>query len=284
MNNPIKIIDRNIIKNIYKPILNNTHKGLQGHALIIGGSYGKIGSVVLSSKACLKTGAGLVTSFIPKCGYDIMQISIPEVMVITDKEFEFISDIKIDIKPKAIGIGMGMGLTLTTLKCFHTFLTQNTVPLVIDADGINILAKNNDCIPLLVKNTILTPHLKELERLIGPWEFEEEKLVKTIDFCRKHQTIIVIKGAPTIIVTPDYLYQNTTGNQGLATAGSGDTLTGIITSFLAQGYNAEEAAILGVYLHGLTATLATPKTGYESFIASDIIKNIGKAFLVIQEY
>ena len=278
---PITIDKAEILKR-YEPIDKHTHKGIQGHALLIGGSYGKVGSVCLSSKAAIKTGCGLVTSFIPKCGYEIVQISIPEVMVLTDIEEKFISNITFDITPQAIGIGPGIGQELATQNSFHEFLTSNIVPLVIDADALNILSLNKSWLSFLQPQTIITPHPKELERLIGKWNSEKEKFEKTIAFSTQYNLVVVMKGASTYIIDGNIVYENTTGNAALATAGSGDVLTGMITSLLAQSYEPISAAILGVYLHGLTADIALPETGYQSFIASDIISNIGKAFLTLE--
>lgn len=275
-------IDKNEILKRYKPIDKHTHKGIQGHALIIGGSYGKIGAVCLSSKAALKTGCGLVTAFIPKCGYEIVQIAIPEVMVLTDVQEKFISNINFDIVPQAIGIGPGIGQEPATQNGFHEFLKTNKTYLVIDADALNILSQNKSWLSLLQTKTIITPHPKELERLIGKWNSDTEKFEKTIAFSKKYQLLIVMKGAPTHIIDGDTFYENTTGNAALATAGSGDVLTGMITSLLAQSYEPINAAILGVYLHGLTADIALPETGYQSFIASDVISNIGKAYLSLE--
>lgn len=279
---PIYIDHKEILK-IYRTIDNHTHKGIQGHVLIIGGSYGKIGAVCLSSKAALKSGCGLVTAYVPKCGYDILQIAIPEVMVLTDNQERYISDITFEITPQAIGIGPGLGQELITQKAFFKFLEQNSFPLVVDADALNILSKNKQWIFLLPAKTIITPHPKELERLIGKWTSEEEKINLAKLFSIKYNLIIVMKGAPTRIIDKDNIYENTTGNAALATAGSGDVLTGIITSLLAQSYEPIDAAIIGVYLHGLTADIALPETGYQSFIASDIILNIGKAFLSLEK-
>ncbi|MEC5166838.1 ADP-dependent NAD(P)H-hydrate dehydratase [Flavobacterium sp. PL11] len=276
------LIDKTQILKRYKPIDNYTHKGIQGHALLIGGSYGKIGAICLSAKAALKAGCGLVTAFIPACGYDILQIAIPEVMVLTDVKEKFISNISYDIEPKAIGIGPGIGQDDATKYAFDQFLKSNKVPLVIDADALNILSQNKSRLSFLKPKTILTPHPKELERLIGKWNSEEEKFDKTIAFSQQYDLIVVMKGAPTHIINGAIVYKNSTGNAALATAGSGDVLTGIITSLLAQSYNSEEAAIVGVYLHGLTADIALPQTGYQSFIASDIIENIGKAYLTLE--
>lgn len=278
------IITKEFISSIYRPAETATHKGIQGHALIIGGSYGKIGAPLLSSKAALHSGCGLVTAFIPRVGYSILQTAIPEVMVLTDKNNLYISNIEFSIEPKAIGIGIGMGQEPKTRRAFYKFLTTNKIPLVIDADALNILAYNPKWLLSLNPKTILTPHLKELERLIGKWNSEEEKFEKTASFSKTLKCIIVMKGAPTHIFLDGKCFENSTGNPALATAGSGDVLTGIITSLMAQNYSAENAAILGVYLHGLTADLARPETGTQAFTASTIIEYLGKAFLEIEKF
>jgi len=280
---PITIVDQHQMLQRYQPMVATTHKGLQGHALLVGGSYGKMGSVVLSSKAAMKSGCGLVTAFIPKCGYEILQIAIPEVMVLTDVQDHCISAIDFEIVPNAIGIGPGLGQDAATQQGLYDFLRLNSVPLVLDADALNILSLHPDWLSLLPPKTIITPHLKELQRLIGLWSTEEEQFEKTMAFSKKYQLIVVMKGAPTHIIDGDLVYKNTTGNAALATAGSGDVLTGIITSLLAQSYEPINAALLGVYLHGLTADIALHETGYQSFIASDIISYLGKAFLTLEK-
>jgi hydroxyethylthiazole kinase-like uncharacterized protein yjeF len=281
MKQPI-LIDKNEILKRYKSIDSHTHKGIQGHALIIAGSYGKVGAAVLASKSCLKTGCGLVTAYVPKCGYEILQISNPEVMTLTDEKEKYISNISFDIKPQAIAIGPGLGQETKTQKAVHNFLKTNTTSLVIDADALNILSKNASWLALLQPKTILTPHPKELQRLIGKWTSEADKFDKTVAFSKQYNLVIVMKGAPTHIIDGETVYKNTTGNASLATAGSGDVLTGIITSLVAQSYEPINAAILGVYLHGLSADIALPEMGYQSFIASDIIKYLGKAFLSLE--
>ncbi|WP_163411410.1 NAD(P)H-hydrate dehydratase [Flavobacterium ajazii] len=281
MKSPYLITKEEILK-FYKSVNPLTHKGLQGHAVIIAGSYGKIGAAVLASKSCLKAGTGLVTTFTPKCGYQILQVSIPEVMVITDENANFITHIHMPLIPKAIGIGPGIGQELGTQKALFEFLRTNASALVLDADALNILSENKSWLELVPENTILTPHHKELERLIGQWDSESEKFQKAIAFSEQYKVIIVMKGAPTFIINQTKVYQNTTGNAALATAGSGDILTGIITGLLAQGHEPCEAAKLGVFLHGLTADIALPQNGYQSFIASNIIENLGKAFLNIE--
>ena len=177
---------------------------------------------------------------------------------------------------------MGIGQDVITEKAFYNFLLQNKTNLVIDADGLNILSKNNNWLSLLPQKTIITPHKKELERLIGTWQSEEEKLEKVIQFSLDHDLVVVVKGAPTLVIYHSEIYQSSTGNQAIATAGSGDVLSGIITSLLAQSYNPINAAILGVYLHGLTADIAAPEMSYQAFVASDIISYLGKVYLSLE--
>jgi len=268
---------------MYKQRDKFSHKGDFGHSLIIGGSYGKIGAVTLASRAALNIGAGLVTAYVPKCGYTILQTAFPETMVISDVNEKFISSIDFEIRPTVIAFGIGIGTHIKTIATFEAFLKQNKLPLVIDADGINIISKKKTLLKLLPKNCVLTPHPKELERLIGKWNDDFEKLKKVITFSKKHNLIIVIKGANTITVFKDKLYINSTGNPGLATAGSGDVLTGIICGLISQGYSNIEAAIFGVYLHGKAGDIAAMDYGYESVIASHIINYLGEAYLDLFE-
>ena len=280
----ISKVTKATISKIYRPVQNDTHKGIQGHTLIIGGSYGKIGAPLLSSKAALHSGCGLVTAFIPKIGYSILQTALPEVMVLTDKNENNISNIEFSMEPQAIGIGIGMGQEPKTRRAFYKFLKSNEVPLVIDADALNIVAYNPKWLLNLKPQTILTPHLKELERIIGKWNSDKEKFEKTAAFSKFFNCIVVMKGAPTYIFSNEKCFENSTGNPALATAGSGDVLTGIVTSLLAQNYLAEDAAILGVYIHGLTSDLARPHTGTQAFTASTIIEYLGKSFLEIEQF
>lgn len=282
MDNLIKI-DKKAVLERFHPIDKYTHKGIQGHALIVGGSYGKIGAPLLSAKACLKSGAGLVTAYIPQCGYDILQTGIPEVMVETDDYATHITAISTESKVRAIGLGIGMGQHQETQQAVFHFLKLNSLPLVLDADGINIISENKEWLEFLPAQTIVTPHRKELERLIGLWDDEADKIQKVISFSDTYDLVVVLKGAPTRIVYKATVFENTTGNQSLATAGSGDVLTGIITGLLAQSYDPVDAAVVGVYIHGLTADLALPELGYHAFVASDSIANLGKAFSTLYE-
>lgn len=270
-------IEKGTVSEILKKRKKFSHKGTYGHSLIIGGSYGKIGAIALAAKSALKSGSGLVTSYIPKCGYEILQIAIPEIMVEVDADhaLEFFN---YKSKPNVIGIGPGMGTSEKTAKGFSKFLDENELPLVIDADAINIIARNRDLTQKIPKGSVLTPHPKELERLIGSWENDSDKIMKVKEFSTNFNLIVVVKGAHTMIVDKDQLYFNTTGNPALATAGSGDVLMGIITGLIAQNYTTLDSAILGVYLHGLAADLGLEKESVESFTASNIIAYLGMTF------
>ena len=272
-------IDSALIKSIYQPRPKFSHKGTYGHGLIIGGEYGKIGATLLAAKACLYSGAGLVRVFVPKCGYIPLQTGLPEVMVITDVDDNRITHIPTDIQSTAIGIGIGMGTHEASVQALHTFLKQQTSPLVIDADGINILAKHQDMLKEVPRHSILTPHPKELNRLIGDWENDFDRLEQVKHFSTTHQLVMVVKGAHTQVILGNQVFINTTGNQGMATAGSGDVLTGIITGLLSQNYSPLHAAILGVYLHGLSGDEAyKAHRNYHTITASALIDYLPKAF------
>ena len=273
------VIGRFEVLSIYKPRDLFSHKGHFGHSLVIGGSYGKIGAVVLASRAALSSGCGLVTAFVPKCGYTVLQASFPEAMVITDNDEHYITDIDFKIQPSVIALGVGMGTNPKTITALKRFLKQNKTSLVIDADGINILSENKSFLELLPKQTVLTPHPKELERLIGKWSDDFDKLEKAKVFSKKHDVVLVIKGAHSITVYNNMLYVNATGNPGLATAGSGDVLTGIITGLISQQYDVLSATVFGVYLHGKSADIAIADYGYQSLIASHVIEYLGAAYL-----
>ncbi|WP_179316899.1 NAD(P)H-hydrate dehydratase [Winogradskyella undariae] len=274
-----ELISKQEVLPLYRSRDKFSHKGDFGHVMILGGSYGKIGSVNLASKAALRSGAGLVTAYIPKCGYHSLQTSIPEVMVITDESETHISNINFDLKPTVIGIGVGLDTLEETVKTFETFLKENKTQLVIDADGLNILSKNKALLKLLPKQTVLTPHPKELERLVGKWSNDFEKLEKVQTLSKEYDLIILIKGANSMTVYKDKFYINSTGNPGMATAGSGDVLTGMISGLIAQGYLPLSATIFGVYLHGKSADISLKDCGFESLMASHIIETIGEAYI-----
>lgn len=273
-----ELIGKNEVLPIYIPRTKFSHKGTHGHALVIGGSYGKIGAVTLASSAALKTGSGLVTAYVPSCGYSVLQTALPEAMVLTEGE-TVLTEIAYAIETSAVVIGMGMGTEAKTTKAFSNFLKSNKESLVIDADGLNILSANKGLLKYLPKKSVLTPHPGELERLVGKWKDDFDKLAKVKAFSKKIDCIVIIKGAHTITVYHDKGFVNTTGNPGMATAGSGDVLSGIVTGLIAQGYEPLKAVIFGVYLHGKSADLQIEHTGYQSLVASDIVEGLGAAYL-----
>lgn len=266
---------------IYKPRDRFSHKGSFGHVLLIAGSFGKMGAAVLSARACLRAGAGLVTCFIPGCGYHIMQVSVPEAMAIADTEQLLISSINVDLaKYNAIAIGPGLGTDQATSNALDHF--SPNIPIVADADALNMISINNDLFQKVTPFSIITPHPKEFERLFGRCENDFEKIVLAKKKAKDLRLVIILKGHHTFIAMPSgKSYFNLTGNPGMATAGSGDVLTGIISALLAQGYNTEQAAVLGVYLHGLAGDIAAARKSEESLIASDIIDCLGEAFLQV---
>lgn len=274
-----QLISKPEAQEFYRPREKFGHKGTYGHALIVAGSYGKIGAAVLSIAAAFRIGAGLVTAFVPKCGYTILQTAIPEAMVITDNEEEFISDISIDFEPSAIGVGMGIGKNKATVEALKKFFKNSKAPFIIDADALNNISETKELLKLIPKNSVLTPHPGELKRLIGDWKDDYDKLEKVKKFSDKHDVAVIIKGAYTITVYGDKLYINTSGNPGMATAGSGDALSGIITGLLSQGYDTLQASVFGVYMHGRAGDIASGQMGYEAVMAGDIIDNLAEAYL-----
>lgn len=256
-----------------------SHKGTFGHALLISGSYGMMGASILATKATLRTGCGLVTTHIPQKGYEIMQISVPEAIVSLDKSETHFTGTPDLNKYNVIGIGPGLGTNEESMDAFLQTLLNYQHPMVIDADALNLLAKDTSLWDKIPQGSILTPHSKEFERICGEKTTAYQSWVKQIELSQRYKVIIVLKGAYSSISLPDgSLHINPTGNSGMATAGSGDTLTGIITSLLAQSYKPEEAAILGTWLHGKAGDLALMKNSEESLIASDIIQEIGTVY------
>ncbi len=260
------------------------HKGDFGHGLLIAGSYGKAGAGVLSAFATLKIGCGLLTCHIPQKLYDIFQISVPEAMISFDKDKEFFSLMPDTKKYSAIAIGPGLDTKTKTKQALFSFLMQRkdnatlqNIPLVLDADALNIIAESNKKVEILQNNIILTPHPKEFERLFGKMQ-EEKKIKFMTDFSKQHNITIILKGGLSTISAPSgALFFNVLGNPGMATAGSGDVLTGIILGILCQGFSCEESAKIGVYLHALSGDKAKNDLGEKSLMARDIINFLPKA-------
>jgi NAD(P)H-hydrate epimerase len=255
------------------------HKSLYGHALLIAGSRGKMGAALLASRACMRSGAGLLTAHIPQCGELILQTASPETMLSFDPHPEYYTTLP-DLSPySAIGIGPGLGRQPQTASGLGDLFRKARTHLVIDADALNIIASDKNLMELIPKRSILTPHLKEFDRLAGESSSGYERLMKAQSLAREHKLIFILKGAYTAICTPGgNIYFNSTGNPGMATAGSGDVLTGIILGLLAQGYEPETASVISVFLHGTAGDHAAATHSEESMIAGDIISSLGIAF------
>lgn len=281
---PYYFLERKDITTLLKRRGKFDHKGNYGHGLIISGSQSKTGAAVLAAKAALRSGIGLITCHVPSGSGSIIQTCLPEAMVQPDKDETRITSID-DIELfTAIGVGPGIGTEEVCQKALHDLLKTCDKPMVLDADAINILGLNKGWMSLIQPGTILTPHHKEFERIAGKTGDSHERLTKQMALSEKYKCIIVLKGANTTVSLPDgRVFFNSTGNPGMATAGSGDVLTGIILSLLSQGYSQENAAVAAVYIHGLAGDIAAEKLCYESVIASDIAGNIGSAFNRIRE-
>jgi NAD(P)H-hydrate epimerase len=266
-------------EDVVKPIIRKrtkfSHKGTYGHALLVAGSTGKTGAALLAAEACMRTGVGLLTTHLPKDALLPMQVYLPEAMTSIDKSNTHCTEIK-DILPyTAIGIGPGIGKNEETVTLLKKIIQEAMQLLVLDADALNIIADNPTWLSFLPDNTILTPHPKEFDRMFGMTNNSYERLELQRKMSVVHNIIIVQKGAHTSITFPNgTCFFNSTGNPGMATAGSGDVLTGIVLSLLAQRYTPQEAALLGVYLHGKAGDVAAEKLGMESMIARDIIGNL----------
>mgnify|MGYP002624078082 FL=1 len=275
------------VKAMVRPILHTrtkySHKGTYGHALLIAGSEGKTGAALLGAKACLRTGVGLLSVHLPKMAQLPMQTAVPEAMIDGDESETCFTMFKGLEAYSAVGVGPGLGKADETQRALKLLIQEVRVPLVMDADALNILSENPTWLAFLPAKTILTPHPKEFERLAGKSANSFERLEKQRELSMKNNIIVVVKGAHTAITMPNgTCFFNTTGNPGMATAGSGDVLTGIILSLLAQRYSPEEAAVLGVYLHGLAGDLAADEIGQEALMASDITEHLGKAFAAMR--
>lgn len=260
------------------------HKGRFGHALLIAGSYGKMGASVLASEACLRAGTGLLTTHIPRQGYCILQTAIPEAMASIDRSENTFSEVPSLDAYNAVGVGPGIGLEKETQTALKVLIQNTGLPILFDADAINILGENKTWLSFIPQGSIFTPHPKEFERLTGKTNnaFERDQIQR--EFSIKYKAYVVLKGYATAISCPDgRIFYNSTGNPGMATAGSGDVLTGIILGLLAQHYKPFEACIVGAYLHGLAGDLATESLGPEASLASDISGHIGKAYQLLHK-
>ena len=274
-------LSRKLVRPLLQPRDKFSHKGTYGHALLMGGSAGKIGAMILATQAALRSGAGLATAYVPKIGYVPLQTAIPEAMCVTDNigPQECLSTLPQSGAFDAVAVGPGLGKRIETLRGLEKYLHDSNQPLVIDADAINLIAQHRRILKDVPAGSVFTPHPKEFARLVGNTSDSFERLEAQRAFCAEHKVYIALKGAHTAIATPDgRVFFNATGNPGMATGGTGDALTGIIVGLQAQGYTAEQATLLGVYLHGQAGDLAAQQHGQASMLASDLIAHIGAAY------
>ena len=273
------VMEEHEVRKLLRPRNPFAHKGNMGHALIIAGSYGMAGAAILTTRACLRSGVGKVTAHTPKRNVPIIQTAVPEAVIHIDHEETTFTEGVATEDFQALGIGPGLGQTEQTAITLIAQLRRTQCPIVADADALNILANRRAWLQQLPKGIILTPHPKELDRLEGQSIDSYERLSKARELAERLQGYVILKGRYTAICMPDgHVVFNPTGNAGMATAGSGDVLTGILTALLARGYERPKACMLGVYLHGLAGDLATRDLGEESLTASDIIDYLPKAF------
>ncbi len=276
---PYKMLTEEDMMNVFQPRDRFTHKGDYGHALLIAGSKGKMGAALLAGRACLRTGAGLLTVHIPQRGETILQTAFPEAMVSLDKHTDYFTSLP-DLSPyQAIGVGPGLGQNFESAVALDELFQAVRKPMVIDADALNLIAANKELLNAIPPHSILTPHPKEFDRIAGESQTMYERLHKAQALAKEHTLCIVLKGTHTAVCTPGgSIYLNNCGNPGMATAGSGDVLTGILLGLLAQGAAPETAAVAGVFLHGTAGDLAAAYRSEESMLAGDITEMLGKVF------
>lgn len=283
ISSPYNYLNEDFFHGIIRKREKFSHKGNYGHALLIAGSYGKMGAAVLASRACLRSGVGLLTTHVPHSGCEIMQTSVPEAMCSIDSSDFVFSQAPATELFTAIGIGPGLGTDKVTEQALTNLLKLQPSKIILDADALNIISKNRELLEFLPENAVLTPHPKEFERLAGVSTDSYSRLKLQLDFSKKHKVVVVLKGAHTCITLPDGdVFFNTTGNPGMATAGCGDVLTGIILALLAQNYSPCHAARIGVFVHGLAGDLSAVQNGEISLTASDLVSFLGAAFLLKQ--
>ena len=284
LHTPYYLLTKSYVRSLLKKRKKFSHKGTYGHALLVSGSKGKMGAAVLTTKAALHSGAGLVTTFVPQCGYNIIQTSCPEAMCLTSSEYDYLVG-ELDFSNyQSIGIGPGIGTQPGTSELVLKIIQQAACPLVIDADALNILLQNPDWLKLLPKNSILTPHPKEFDCLFGSSKSAYDRLQKQLEQSKAHSIFILVKGAHSSLSSPSgEVFFNSTGNPGMAKGGSGDVLTGMITSILASNHSPKEAVILAMYLHGLAGDKAKKKYTEYAMSAAQIIDCIPKAFKQLEK-
>ncbi|MDD2584553.1 MAG: NAD(P)H-hydrate dehydratase [Bacteroidales bacterium] len=280
-----KLIEKSLIASFVRKRERPSHKGDYGHGLLVAGSFGMAGAAVLAAKAALRAGLGLLTVHVPQKIYNIIQISVPEAICSIDSLETVFSGLNSDElnRYKRVAVGPGIGKAPETVVALAKLIRDCDTPMILDADALNIISVNKELLSSIPENSILTPHLKEFSKIVGKQSVSRKEAIKLqIELSINKKVIIVLKGADSSISTPDgELWVNSAGNPGMATAGSGDVLTGVILGLLTQGYDAKQAALAGVYLHSVAGDIAASNIGETSLIASDIVDYIGEAFLKV---
>lgn len=273
----MEMLTQGDIKSLLKERKPDSNKTDYGHALIVAGKKGMMGAAVIASTAALRSGVGLLTVCVPSEERLALQVALPEAMLLMREESPFRT-----VKFSALGIGPAIGTDQYAQELLASFLSHPNVPLVLDADALTILSANRELLEKLPQGTIITPHSGEFDRLFGVHQTREDRILTAMEIARDQNLVVVLKGHSTAIITAKEVCYNSTGNAGLAKGGSGDALTGVITSFLAQGYSPETAAKAGVFFHGLAADITLAGQSVESMLISDVISNFGKTFVQIR--
>ena len=274
-------VGQDYVKSLLKPRDPKAYKGTFGHALLYAGSHGMAGAAILSARACLRSGVGLLTVCSPSCNNDILQISVPEAMTIPADDLYANTDLS---RYNAVGAGPGLGQGDSQTAILEKLLKSSSYPMVLDADALNIISRSRYLMEYIPAGSILTPHPGELRRLTGDFRDPEDMIDKAIGIATENNITVVVKGAPTVTVSPaGTLYVNTTGNPGMATGGSGDVLTGMVLALLAQGYNHDEAAFIAVYIHGLAGDIAARRLSMTAMTSADIAYSLPAAWLQMTE-
>ena len=274
-------VGQDYVKPLLKPRDPKAYKNTFGHALLYAGSLGMAGAAVLSARACLRSGVGLLTVCSPSCNNDILQISVPEAMTIASDDLYANTDLS---RYNAVGAGPGLGQGDSQTAILEKLLKSSSYPMVLDADALNIIARSKYLLEYVPAGSVLTPHPGELQRLVGQATDYDDMIQKAKALATENGITVVVKGAPTVTIAPDgTMYVNTTGNPGMATGGSGDVLTGMVLALLAQGYKSEQAALIAVYIHGLAGDMAARELSMTAMTSADIAGHLPQAWLQMTE-
>ncbi len=265
---------------LLKPRPPYSHKGDYGHALLIAGSAGKMGAAVMAARGSIRSGVGLLTCYLPDDQNFIMQVAVPEAMTIPTLSNTTLSDsISSLLSYEAVAIGPGFGTGPQQENLLKELFSSYRKPIVIDADGLTIIARDKSLLKKIPPGSILTPHPGEFKRLFGETSDDFSRVELAISMAAAFNVVVVLKGHHTLIATPQApFFFNTTGNSGMAKGGSGDVLTGVILGLLAQGYSSAEAAAIGVFLHGKAGDIAAEKSTSFGMTTSDLIDCLGLAW------